>query len=522
MIKDIAKPGEFQKETIYLLYLFLIFLGVIFIKAAWISDDSYITFRTVDNFVNGFGLRWNIAERVQAYTHPLWMFLISFFYYFTGEIYYTVTILSLCLSLLSVYLVGRWLTVNIYSLFIIFSIFVVSKAFVDYSTSGLENPLSYLLLSIFFMIFFKSPLNSKNLIFLYVISSLAMFNRMDTILLYVFPLMYATYAARKKESLGIVKILKKVVIGFIPIICWMIFSLIYYGSFFPNTYYAKLNTGVNGKQLIYQGILYLVDSITRDTITIVVIGFIFLVTLKSGEWKKMAAAFGIFLYILYIVKIGGDFMSGRFLSLPLFAAAIILSRTEVKRSTALTLSILFLLIGCSVRHPTIFYNVKDSAPPKSRTGIVDERGYYFPTTGLITGSRNHRLPNHKKVREGKKLKEKGIKLYEAYMIGFSGFYAGPHTHIVDRMALADPLLSHLHIDKNREWRIGHFRRTIPNGYIKTLETGKNHIENPKIRELYNIIKVITRDNVFSLKRLKLIVKFNLGCYRHLTNLSDYR
>ena len=69
---------------------------------------------------------------------------------------------------------------------------------------------------------------------------------------------------------------------------------------FPNTYYAKLNTGVNGKQLLYQGILYLIDSISSDTITLVVIGFTFLVTFKTREWKKMTAAAGIFLYILYV------------------------------------------------------------------------------------------------------------------------------------------------------------------------------------------------------------------------------
>jgi hypothetical protein len=41
------------------------------------SDDAYITLRTVDNWVNGRGLVWNTAERVQTYTHPLWMLLLS-------------------------------------------------------------------------------------------------------------------------------------------------------------------------------------------------------------------------------------------------------------------------------------------------------------------------------------------------------------------------------------------------------------------------------------------------------------
>jgi hypothetical protein len=50
-----------------------------------VGDDAYFTFRTIDNFVHGYGLRWNIAERVQAYTHPLWLLLLTPFYWITGE-----------------------------------------------------------------------------------------------------------------------------------------------------------------------------------------------------------------------------------------------------------------------------------------------------------------------------------------------------------------------------------------------------------------------------------------------------
>src|SRR5712692_3374466 len=59
----------------------LTFYLCVIVKDAWFNDDSYITFRTVDNFVNGYGLTWNIDERVQVYTHPLWMFLLSMVYF---------------------------------------------------------------------------------------------------------------------------------------------------------------------------------------------------------------------------------------------------------------------------------------------------------------------------------------------------------------------------------------------------------------------------------------------------------
>src|SRR5437763_7435248 len=51
--------------------LSIAFLVTVLIRTAWIADDAAIELRVVENFVAGLGLRWNIAERVQAYTDPL-------------------------------------------------------------------------------------------------------------------------------------------------------------------------------------------------------------------------------------------------------------------------------------------------------------------------------------------------------------------------------------------------------------------------------------------------------------------
>ncbi len=66
------------------------------IRTAWVCDDAYITFRTVDNFVHGYGLRWNVDERVQGFTHPLWMLVVSLAYVVTREAYFTAIALACC------------------------------------------------------------------------------------------------------------------------------------------------------------------------------------------------------------------------------------------------------------------------------------------------------------------------------------------------------------------------------------------------------------------------------------------
>ena len=75
---------------------------VIVLRDAWIGDDAFITLRTVKNFVEGRGIVWNAVERVQTYTHPLWMFFLSIFYFVTREGYYTTLAACLSTSMLAV------------------------------------------------------------------------------------------------------------------------------------------------------------------------------------------------------------------------------------------------------------------------------------------------------------------------------------------------------------------------------------------------------------------------------------
>ena len=60
------------------------FLGLLLLNA-WISDDAYITFRTVHNLVAGYGPVYNITDRVQTFTNPLWMLGVTGGYAITGR-----------------------------------------------------------------------------------------------------------------------------------------------------------------------------------------------------------------------------------------------------------------------------------------------------------------------------------------------------------------------------------------------------------------------------------------------------
>ena len=59
----------------WILYPALVWFLHLVVMRAWVAEDAYITFRVIENAFSGYGLRWNIHERVQVYTHPLWMLL---------------------------------------------------------------------------------------------------------------------------------------------------------------------------------------------------------------------------------------------------------------------------------------------------------------------------------------------------------------------------------------------------------------------------------------------------------------
>src|SRR6476619_5655511 len=86
---------------------FLVLFTYVFLANAWIGDDAHITFRTVWNFVHGYGLSYNPDERVQAYTHPLWMLTISAAHFVTREFFFTALAVSYGFALAAVLVVGR-------------------------------------------------------------------------------------------------------------------------------------------------------------------------------------------------------------------------------------------------------------------------------------------------------------------------------------------------------------------------------------------------------------------------------
>src|SRR5262249_8034083 len=46
-------------------------------RGAWTCDDAFISFRYIDQFEQGHGLVYNPGQRVEGYTHFLWVILLA-------------------------------------------------------------------------------------------------------------------------------------------------------------------------------------------------------------------------------------------------------------------------------------------------------------------------------------------------------------------------------------------------------------------------------------------------------------
>lgn len=443
------------------------------------------------------------------------MFLTSAIYLFTEEIYFSSIILSIVISLFAILLFTFKIAKSTSSALIGITVLTFSKAFIDYSTSGLENPLTHLILALFLFVYFTFEINSKTLFLMSLIAAFGVFNRMDTILLFLPVLLYSLWRLYKwKEGLCVV------FVGFSPFILWECFSLFYYGSPFPNTAYAKLNTGISGIKLANQGIYYLWNSIKLDPLTLLTVITGITIPFLTREWRNLPVVVGIVFYLLYVIKIGGDFMSGRFLTAPLFCAIIVLSRCHsiTLKSIWLLAFITIVLIGLKSPYPPPLSNSNYPGQFKGwienwmDKGIAEERGGYYQTSGLIKAKRDIEMPTHPWATEGRLARINRVQFAVRGTVGFFGFFAGPHVYVIDVFALADPLLARLPIPKNSNRRIDHSNRKIPPGYMLSLFTGQNCIKDKNLAAYYDKLFLITRGKLFDWERLVAIWNINMGNY----------
>lgn len=497
----------------------LVILGVLTVVVinAWVGDDAAITIAVMNNFVDGWGFVINQGERVQAFTHPLWALVIGVILWSGLDIYYAIIGVSGLLVMVATAVLLRLAscheetkTNGFLKAAVLGLVLVSSVAFIDYGTSGLENPLGYGLFAAFFWLLRGSVATTRDYGKLAFVGVLLVLTRFDYLIL-VLPVLLALVTSHEPRQRG------KLLIGaLLAMGSWNAFSWFYFGFPLPMSYYAKIPLGISQWDYLVQASQYYLYSLQNDLVTLVVIAGGLWVCLSKRQRLPVAIALGVCCYLAYIAKVGGDFMAGRFFAIPFWVS--LLACTVYWRGQRLAyLLVAGVVVGNgwgSAKSP--LFNPANAYKESftAHSGIVDERAWYFAETGLLAVgdspviSRGH-FADYPATRQPQRV----ISLCGG--LGGKSLKADPRTYIMDYCGIGSPFLAMLPAAVDPEWRIGHLRRHVPAGYVESIGSGENRIEDEKIAAYYDLIHQIITGELWSWQRLLTALKFNFGAYSDL-------
>jgi arabinofuranosyltransferase len=507
--------------------------GAFVLSRAWVADDAYITYRVIDNLLAGHGLRWNADERVQAFTHPLWALLHVPLFALLGSL----PVASFALAAICLPLAGAlaWRAARAQRLCFAATFalgLAASRAFSDHAVSGLEAPLVALCVAAFAALALRTSGEHAPPAWLGLAAaaSLAATARPDALLLLLPALAALVARARGRLPWG------RVALGALPLFAWEAFSLLYYGFPFPNTRYAKLETGIPAAALARQGLYYALDLVRRDAASawILLLALVLaarrapaaLAALRArevvapGEPGALAVAalgLGVLVSLAFVVAVGGDFMSGRFFAPAVFLAALVVAR-ELGRAPGAAAAVAAVAVAASLASLA----ARPADPDATWRGIADERRVFASTTSLFgrPGLRDGAPQRHPWWQDGARARELARERGERVLlvrgaVGMLGFAAGPEVIVIDNFGLGDALLARLPVEDPQRWRIGHFHRRPPEGYLHARETGDASRMQPELARYWQALRLVVAGRLFDPERLVAIARWNTGTYDRL-------
>ena len=492
-------------------FLAVALIALLSIRLAWLGDDALITLRTALNVTHGWGFGFNSTEAVQAYTHPLWFLLWTALGSLTGQWAFGVLALGVAFTTLAAALLVFRIS-KIPTLIALTSLLLFSNAFMEYSTSGLENSLAYALAGILISLTAIPSAQDRPAWWATTLGLAAaglFLTRMDLIIVLLPVLVVVIWEHRQR-----IKIIGAGLLAFaLPTVFWLLWTYLNYGTALPNTFAAKRNVNIPLAELTFQGFRYLWVGFENDPVTLLAIVLGISVGLSLGTAIVRAWALGVLSYLIYILWIGGDYMGGRFLSVPVYISVFLIAmvvrnsnedeepdRAFSGRSAAAIAASVAVLISLTAMGQT---PVALANPQVARwdygtsAGIADERGLSVergrslrsaliqgqaaipsfkelgdPTSGELTLFSIHGLAKNWPNPESAEGTPTGVTAI-CSLLPVVALSTGPRAHLIDTCGLTDRFVATIPFTPpaSLAWRSGHLERELPPGYVEAVETG---------------------------------------------------
>ena len=227
----------------------------------WITEDAFITFKSVENLWNGYGPNFNRGLRVESFSHPLW-FIVLVILRLAGQaaLPLLAAATGIALSVCGLILATEGARIRFQSLPRLFPlgalIVVALPPFWDFASSGLETGLTFAWIGGVAWCLARIAQSQQGVLRerIFWLLGLAPLIRPDLTVMALAPLGIALLISRSANDMRLASVLR--LARFIaPGLGWQIFRMGYYGLLVPNTYLAKEGFGSRWDQ----GLIYLHD-----------------------------------------------------------------------------------------------------------------------------------------------------------------------------------------------------------------------------------------------------------------------
>lgn len=295
----------------YFLYLlFLIFRTTYFIdNVIYFSlfDDEMISMRYAKNLSEGNGLVWNIGERVEGFSNPLWTFYMVFWHLFkipSNLISLFIQLTNVVFLILNLFYVKKIAQIifkkNTLAVFI--SVIMTASYFSinNWAILGTETTPLMLISTTSIYLSIISIKSKKFSTLPYLIAGIGTLIRLDFFAFYLVLVIF-NFILNKRHRLLIS--IFSFSFSFMGILMLLNFlpRIIYYGEFLPNTYYLKM-TGFPILPRLVRGAYTLLNFLISS-------GMIFFIPsiyiLKRNKYLTILPIF-LVMQFLYSVYVGGD------------------------------------------------------------------------------------------------------------------------------------------------------------------------------------------------------------------------
>ncbi len=254
------------------------------------KDDAWITFRYSKNFVNGNGIVFNPGwDPVEGYSNFLWIFSGAIPHLLNIDPVIYTKIFSIILNFCTIIMVYKFTTLFYDKNVSLFApiLYALYYPFHLWTIGCLETPLLlFLIICAFYFAYKETQENNKYPKISFIFSFLVTLTRPDGIIYIVGlegSLIFYHIFLKKEKKIIFQRIFSSLIVG-VLYLNYFVWRFLYYGYFFPNTYYVKRSSSfITEGGIEYLGVFFV---FTSPIILLMLIG-IYKIIFKKKDWKKI-------------------------------------------------------------------------------------------------------------------------------------------------------------------------------------------------------------------------------------------